>query len=259
METMSELYEESLRLLKESGIPFLLSGTYAVTAYTGIQRPTKDLDVFCKPGDYPRILAFFQARGYRTDVEDERWIAKVWQDKHFFDVIFAMSNGTAPITDVTVTDDLADVLDDATWAGSATATSGAATLVGSTLFWSGDLALAEVVTVTYTVVVTAAGLALGEFSVRAGAAAATFGETLRVAAGTALEVGVTLGADGAGPGEIRATLVRSGAVVGAWAGPPPLRVVHREVFDGRPAYFRLDARGPAPHRLLTNPVFVRPP
>src|SRR5690606_27129134 len=29
-------YEEALGLLKESGIPFLLSGTYAVTAYTGI-------------------------------------------------------------------------------------------------------------------------------------------------------------------------------------------------------------------------------
>jgi len=94
-----EFYAESLRLLTESGIPFLLSGTYAVTAYTGITRPTKDLDVFCKAGDYPRILAFFQERGYRTDVEDERWIAKVWQEKHFFDVIFAMSNGTAPITD----------------------------------------------------------------------------------------------------------------------------------------------------------------
>jgi hypothetical protein len=91
-------YEESLRLLKDSGIPFLLSGTYAVTAYTGIVRPTKDLDVFCKAGDYPRILAYFQARGYRTDVEDERWIAKVWQGEHFFDVIFAMSNGVAPIT-----------------------------------------------------------------------------------------------------------------------------------------------------------------
>lgn len=92
-------YAESLKLLTESGIPFLLSGTYAVTAYTGIVRPTKDLDVFCKAGDYPKILAFFQERGYRTDVEDERWIAKVWQEKHFFDVIFAMSNGTAPITD----------------------------------------------------------------------------------------------------------------------------------------------------------------
>lgn len=93
-------YVEALGLLKESGIPFLLSGTYAVTAYTGIRRPTKDLDVFCKPGDYPRILAFFQARGYRTEVEDERWIAKVWKDDHhFFDVIFAMSNGTIAVTD----------------------------------------------------------------------------------------------------------------------------------------------------------------
>jgi len=92
-------YVESLRLLKESGIPFLLSGTYAVTAFTGLVRPTKDLDVFCKAGDYPRILAYFQERGFRTDVEDERWIAKVWSQDHFFDVIFAMSNGTAPVTD----------------------------------------------------------------------------------------------------------------------------------------------------------------
>ena len=103
-------YEEALGLLKESGIPFLLSGTYAVTAYTGIRRPTKDLDVFCKPGDYPRILAFFQARGFRTDVEDERWIAKVWKDdKHFFDVIFAMSNGTIAVNDSWFGDDAIEV------------------------------------------------------------------------------------------------------------------------------------------------------
>lgn len=38
-------------------------------------------------------------RGYRTDVEDERWIAKVWRDNRFFDVIFAMSNGATPSTD----------------------------------------------------------------------------------------------------------------------------------------------------------------
>jgi hypothetical protein len=92
-------YAASLALLVESGIPFLLSGTYAVTAYTGVVRPTKDLDVFCKAGDYPKILAYFQERGYRTDVEDERWIAKVWQDDRFFDVIFNMSNATMPITD----------------------------------------------------------------------------------------------------------------------------------------------------------------
>ena len=92
-------YRESLRLLAESGIPFLLSGTYAVSAYTGIVRPTKDLDVFCKAGDYPRILAYFRDRGYRVEVEDERWIAKVWRGANFFDVIFNMSTANMPITD----------------------------------------------------------------------------------------------------------------------------------------------------------------
>jgi Nucleotidyl transferase of unknown function (DUF2204) len=92
-------YAESLRLLHESKIPFLLSGTYAVSAYTGIVRPTKDLDVFCKAGDFPRILAYFQERGYRSEVEDERWIGKVFSDKHFFDVIFNFSTADIPITD----------------------------------------------------------------------------------------------------------------------------------------------------------------
>ena len=59
-----DFYVESLRLLNESGVPFLLSGTYALACYTGIVRPTKDLDVFCKPSDAPKILSFFKARGY---------------------------------------------------------------------------------------------------------------------------------------------------------------------------------------------------
>src|SRR5215218_8346434 len=84
-------YVESLKLLKESGIPFLLSGTYALSCFTGITRPTKDLDVFCKPSDAPRILAFFQSRRFGIEMEDERWIGKVWKDDHFFDVIFAIS------------------------------------------------------------------------------------------------------------------------------------------------------------------------
>jgi hypothetical protein len=94
-----DFYVESLRLLAESGLPFLLSGTYALSCYTGIIRPTKDLDVFCKPSDAPRILAFFKGRGYRIEVEDVRWIGKVWKDDHFFDVIFNISSASIPITD----------------------------------------------------------------------------------------------------------------------------------------------------------------
>ena len=94
-----DFYVESLKLLDESGIPFLLSGTYALSCYTGITRPTKDLDVFCKPSDAPRILSFFKARGYRIDIEDERWIGKVWKSEHFFDVIYNMSTAGMPVTD----------------------------------------------------------------------------------------------------------------------------------------------------------------
>lgn len=92
-------YIEGLRLLVESGIPFLLSGTYAVTAYTGIVRPTKDLDIFCKASDYPRILSYFHERGYEIGVEDERWLARVIQGRFFFDVIFSAKSANIPVTD----------------------------------------------------------------------------------------------------------------------------------------------------------------
>ncbi|WP_029010635.1 nucleotidyltransferase family protein [Azospirillum halopraeferens] len=92
-------YAESLRLLTESGIPFLLGGTYAVCAYTGISRPTKDIDVFCKAGDFPRILSYFQDRGYGTAIEDERWLGKVLQGELFFDVIFNSAVSVNPVTE----------------------------------------------------------------------------------------------------------------------------------------------------------------
>ena len=94
-----QFYADALRDLTLAGIPFLLAGTYAVAAYTGISRKTKDIDIFCKPEDYPRILALFRSLGYYTEVEDPHWIAKVWKGKHFFDVIFASSNRAVPITD----------------------------------------------------------------------------------------------------------------------------------------------------------------
>jgi hypothetical protein len=90
---------EALETLVACGLPFLVAGTYAIAAYTGISRPTKDLDVFCKAGDAPRILDHFQSRGYAIEIEDERWIGKVLRGEHFLDIIYASSNGTVPVTD----------------------------------------------------------------------------------------------------------------------------------------------------------------
>src|SRR3954452_21092561 len=92
-------YAEALEELTRTGLPFLLAGTYALSAYTGITRPTKDLDVFCKAGDYPRILAHFQSLGYEVTIEDERWLGKGYKGEDFFDVVFASQNGTMPVGD----------------------------------------------------------------------------------------------------------------------------------------------------------------
>ena len=90
---------EALAELDRSKIPFLIAGTFAVSAYTGISRQTKDLDVFCKPGDYTRILNHFQALGYTIEIEDDRWLGKVFKGRMFFDVIFSSPNGTMLVND----------------------------------------------------------------------------------------------------------------------------------------------------------------
>jgi hypothetical protein len=101
-----------------------------------------------------------------------------------------------------------------------------------------------------------AALTLSEFAAAAGDATALAGETLRMAAGTALEVSVGVGAAEQRQTDVRVTLLRNGSVVAAWSGATPFRATHRETWDGRPAVFRLEARG-AGTRLLSNPVFVR--
>ena len=76
-ERAEAFYAEVIKLMAESGIPFLLSGTYALSCYTGIVRPTKDVDVFARAGDALRMLSFFKERGFGVQVVDERWLYRV--------------------------------------------------------------------------------------------------------------------------------------------------------------------------------------
>lgn len=94
-----EFYSECIRLLAQSEIPFLVSGTYALSCYTGVQRPTKDVDVFAKAGDSLRILSFFKEHGFDVQVVDERWLARVVRGQLFMDVIFNMPTASIHVTD----------------------------------------------------------------------------------------------------------------------------------------------------------------
>jgi hypothetical protein len=85
-----DFYAESLKLLAGSGYPFLLSGTCALSCYTGINRPTKDVDLFAKPSDALKILAFFREQGRPVEMVDERWLARITRGELFIDLIFNM-------------------------------------------------------------------------------------------------------------------------------------------------------------------------
>jgi hypothetical protein len=97
-------YAEIIRLMAESEIPFLLSGTYALSCYTGIVRPTKDVDVFAKAGDALRMLSFFKARGFDVQIVDERWLYRVTRGELFVDIITNMPTSSTPVTDEWFTD-----------------------------------------------------------------------------------------------------------------------------------------------------------
>ncbi len=93
------IYKEAIQLLKESGVPFMLGGAFSMFHYTGIYRDTKDLDVFCKSVDYPRILKFFADKGFETDLYDVRWLAKIYKGEYFIDLIFDTVNNICRVDD----------------------------------------------------------------------------------------------------------------------------------------------------------------
>src|SRR5215217_7903976 len=92
-------YKEALQLLNQTGTNYMLGGAFAMFEYTGIYRDTKDLDVFCKSSEYPKILKFFQEKGYRVENYDVRWLAKIYKGEYFIDVIFDTVNNICRVDD----------------------------------------------------------------------------------------------------------------------------------------------------------------
>jgi len=90
-------YIKSLKILNEHKINFLLGGAHALQFYTGIQRDTKDLDIFCLESDYPTISYILQVHGYDSQMADERWIGKIFHQGYFIDLIFNSYNSLCPV------------------------------------------------------------------------------------------------------------------------------------------------------------------
>lgn len=92
-------YRRVLQVLNASGVPVLVGGAYAFAIYTGIERRTKDLDVFLRRADYHRVAQILAAAGYVTQLTFPHWLGKAHAGSFCVDLIFASGNGLAPVDD----------------------------------------------------------------------------------------------------------------------------------------------------------------
>ena len=86
------LFREVLQVLNQGGIPYVVSGAFALQKHTGIWRDTKDLDVFLAAQHVPQALECLINDGFECSVVDPVWLAKAHRGDFFVDLICGMSN-----------------------------------------------------------------------------------------------------------------------------------------------------------------------
>lgn len=91
----------ALSTLKAAEIPFVVAGAYALHAYTGLYRETKDLDIFLRRSDLRRAMEALEAVNFGTEIVDPVWLGKAHASDDFFaDLIFCSGNGIAEVDDL---------------------------------------------------------------------------------------------------------------------------------------------------------------
>jgi hypothetical protein len=100
VETPSRLfYRDAMEVLNRAGVPFLVGGAFAFIHQAGIDKSTKDLDIFSRPRDVQGLLEACAAAGYDTELVYAHWLAKIRSPEGFIDVIFNSGNGVAAVDD----------------------------------------------------------------------------------------------------------------------------------------------------------------
>jgi hypothetical protein len=92
-------YCRVLETLAEAGVPVLVGGAYAFARYTGIERHTKDFDVFLHRRDVGNALRALHRAGWRTELTFPHWLGKAHCGEDFVDLIFGSGNGVAVVDD----------------------------------------------------------------------------------------------------------------------------------------------------------------
>lgn len=92
MKARLPVYEEAVRALQRTGVPFLVIGGIAMLEY-GRKDITKDIDFFVTKEGARAVLPVLAELGFTTRRTDELWIYHAFKNKESVDLIFEIGKG----------------------------------------------------------------------------------------------------------------------------------------------------------------------
>ncbi|HXT20972.1 MAG TPA: hypothetical protein VN811_08610 [Thermoanaerobaculia bacterium] len=93
-------YRRMMEALRAADAPFLVGGAYALAHYTGIERFTKDFDIFLQRDDLDRVEGVLAEAGCEIQRFAPHWLSKATLGDDFIDLIWSSGNGVAVVDEL---------------------------------------------------------------------------------------------------------------------------------------------------------------
>ena len=97
------VYLQAIRQVRALNIPFAFGGAFALAAYTGSLRNTKDFDFYVRPSDREAMIRALTIAGLEDHFDrlpyDRSWIYRASRGEIIVDAIWAMANHRAAVDD----------------------------------------------------------------------------------------------------------------------------------------------------------------
>jgi hypothetical protein len=103
-ETEWAIYRTAMESVRATGIRFMLGGGFALAAFIGRWRDTKDIDFYIKPEDRDSTVAALSRAGFADYYSrlpyDRKWIYRSVRSNVIVDIIWSMANQRAQVDEV---------------------------------------------------------------------------------------------------------------------------------------------------------------